>query len=49
MSEVAGRYILIKRPFKKDILSFCRIKKKKNTLNMFIDPTNFECVEGISK
>ena len=29
MSEVAGRYILIKGPFKKDILSFCRIKKKK--------------------
>ena len=29
MSKVAGRFILIKRPFKKDILSFCKRKKGK--------------------
>ena len=36
MSEVAGRCILIKRPFKIDILSFCRRKKKKKRKILWI-------------
>ena len=48
MSKVAGRFILVKGPFKKDIYLSVG-EKEKNTLNIFIDPMNFECVEEISK
>ena len=46
MSEVAGRYI---NDHSRKIFYLSEGEKKKNTLNLFLDPMNFECVEGISK